>query len=88
MPVNARFFLDNKEVIGLWMIYAIVMWLAVCVLDLIFDCLKNKRNQKKQLKINKANHKQKIMKDIEKIQHQNWLYEFNKSFDEIVNFEI
>lgn len=88
MPVNSRFFLEHKEVIGLWIIYAIAMWLVVCILDLIFDCIKNKIHQNKQIKINRANHQKKVLKDIKEIQHQNWLYGFNKSFEQIVNFEI
>lgn len=48
--INARFFLDNKEVIGLWAIYAIAMWLGVCILDLIFDGIKARIQRKRRCK--------------------------------------
>ena len=86
--MKARFFLENKEVIGLWMIYAIVMWLVICLLDLIFDFIKTKIKKNKQIKQRRIQHKRKVIEEVEQIKFENWLYEFNKSFDQIVKLEI
>lgn len=86
--MKASFFLENKEVIGLWMIYAIVMCLAVCILDLIFDFIKTKIKKKKQIKQRRIQHKRKVIEEVEQIKFENWLYEFNKSFNQIVKLEI
>ncbi len=46
MPGN--YFIVNKEIIGLMMIYSIAMLLAVCILDLIFSWIKSKLVTKKK----------------------------------------
>ena len=40
--MNARFFIENSEVIGLWMIYAIVMLLAYCIIETIINSIVSK----------------------------------------------
>ena len=56
--MNARFFIENSEVIGLWVIYAIIMLLAYCIIETIINSivLKIKRAKRiKRLKIQKQN---------------------------------
>ena len=56
--MNARFFIENSEVIGLWVIYAIVMLLAYCIIETVINsiALKIKRAKRiKRLKIQKQN---------------------------------
>ena len=56
--ITSRFFLENKEVIGLWMIYAIVMLLAYCIIETVINsiALKIKRAKRiKRLKMQKQN---------------------------------
>lgn len=48
--ITSRFFIENKEVIGLWMIYAIVMMLAYCILDTLFSYIKAKLLSKKKVR--------------------------------------
>lgn len=80
--INASFFIENKEIIGLMIIYSISMWLAVYILDYISDYFKQKRNKKVVRKI-------RIAKEIREIQEQNWKYEFQRNFEMyVVNFEI
>lgn len=56
--MNARFFIENSEVIGLWVIYAIVMLLAYCIIETVINsiALKIKRAKRiKRLKMQKQN---------------------------------
>lgn len=56
--MNARFFIENSEVIGLWVIYAIVMLLAYCIIETVINsiALKIKRTKRiKRLKMQKQN---------------------------------
>lgn len=78
--ITSRFFLENKEVIGLWVIYAIVMWLAVCVLDLIFDFIK-KSKRKKIASIILKKEKDKEENYINQIRNEN---RFHKQFTNYV----
>lgn len=48
--ITSRFFLENSEVIGVWMIYAIVMMLAYCILDTLFSYIKAKLLSKKKVR--------------------------------------
>lgn len=48
--MGARFLLENKEAIGLGMIYSIVIFLAYCILDTLFNCLKAKFIAKKKVR--------------------------------------
>lgn len=86
--MSSNFFIENSQVVGLWMIYAIVMWLVICLLDLIFDFIKTKIKKNKQIKQRRIQHKRKVIEEVEQIKFENWLYEFNKSFDQIVKLEI
>ena len=56
--ITSRFFPENKEVIGLWVIYAIVMLLAYCIIETVINsiALKIKRAKRiKRLKMQKQN---------------------------------
>lgn len=80
--ITSRFFIENKEIIGLWMLYAIVMWLGVCILDYIFDSFKQKRNKK-------IARRKRIEREIKTMQNQNWKIEFQRNFERyVVDFEI
>lgn len=37
--ITSRFFLENKEVIGLWVIYAIIMLLAYCIIETVINSI-------------------------------------------------
>ena len=50
MPIDARFFIENKEIIGLWIIYSIAMMLAYCILDTLFSYFKTKLLAKKKVR--------------------------------------
>lgn len=83
--MSSNFFIENSQVIGLWMIYAIVMWLAVCILDLIFDFIKKSKRKKitsiilKKEKIKEENY-------INQIRNEN---RFHKQFTNyVIPFEI
>lgn len=73
--VNARFFLDHKEVIGLWAIFVIVTWLGICIIDSIFESRKAKKVViKRKSRYNKE-------------AHEKWKDNFHRSFIEnIVKF--
>lgn len=48
MPSN--YFIENKEAIGLGMIYAIIIFLAYCILDTLFSYIKAKLLSKKKVR--------------------------------------
>ena len=48
--MDARFFLENKEVIGLWIIFTYAMILAVAILDRIIDKVQAHRHNKNSKK--------------------------------------
>lgn len=48
--ITSRFFLENKEVIGLWMIYAIVMLLAYCIIETIINSIVSKIKRARRIK--------------------------------------
>lgn len=48
--MNARFFIENSEVIGLWMIYAIVMLLAYCIIETIINSIVSKIKRTRRIK--------------------------------------
>ncbi len=80
--INASFFVEHREVIGLMIIYSIIMWLAVCILDYIFNYFKQKRNKK-------IARRKRIAREIKTMQNQNWKVEFQRNFEKyVVNFEI
>lgn len=56
--ITSRFFIENSEVIGLWLIYAIIMLLAYCIIETVINsiALKIKRAKRiKRLKMQKQN---------------------------------
>ena len=56
--ITSRFFIENSEVIGLWVIYAMVMLLAYCIIEKVINsiALKIKRAKRiKRLKMQKQN---------------------------------
>ena len=48
--ITSRFFLENKEVIGLWMIYAIVMLLAYCIIETVINSIVLKIKRARRIK--------------------------------------
>lgn len=48
--MNARFFIENSEVIGLWMIYAIVMLLAYCIIETVINSIISKIKRARRIK--------------------------------------
>lgn len=73
--IDGSFFIDHSEVIGLWAIYVIAMWLGVCILDLIFDGIKAKIKANKMkkvkvkriIKINNEEQKLRVSQQIKKV---------------------
>ena len=59
--MNARFFIENSEVIGLWAIYAIVMLLAYCIIETVINSIVSKIKRARRIK-------------KKKMQRQNGLY--------------
>ena len=48
--MNARFFIENSEVIGLWMIYAIVILLAYCIIETVINSIVSKIKRARRIK--------------------------------------
>lgn len=48
--ITSRFFLENKEVIGLWVIYAIVMLLAYCIIETVINSIVFKIKRARRIK--------------------------------------
>ena len=48
--MNARFFIENSEVIGLWMIYAIVMLLVYCIIETVINSIISKIKRARRIK--------------------------------------
>lgn len=48
--ITSRFFLENKEVIGLWVIYAIVMLLAYCIIETVINSIVSKIKRARRIK--------------------------------------
>lgn len=48
--MNARFFIENSEVIGLWAIYAIVMLLAYCIIETVINSIVSKIKRARRIK--------------------------------------
>ena len=48
--MNARFFIENSEVIGLWAIYAIVMLLAYCIIETVINSIVLKIKRARRIK--------------------------------------
>ena len=48
--ITSRFFIENSEVIGLWVIYAIVMLLAYCIIETVINSIALKIKRAKRIK--------------------------------------
>ena len=48
--MNARFFIENSEVIGLWTIYAIIMLLAYCIIETVINSIVLKIKRARRIK--------------------------------------
>ena len=48
--ITSRFFIENSEVIGLWMIYAIVMLLAYCIIETVINSIVSKIKRARRIK--------------------------------------
>ena len=48
--MNARFFIENSEVIGLWTIYAIIMLLAYCIIETVINSIVSKIKRARRIK--------------------------------------
>ena len=91
MNISASFFLENKEVIGLWFILAIV---GLFIFEIICEIVDQKLKQRKMKKIKEAKRRQAIYNDAmkwRKQQREIEYKEFRKTFKKqylnyIVNF--
>ena len=91
MNISASFFLENKEVIGLWFILAIV---GLFIFEIICEIVDKKLKQRKIKKIKEAKRRQAIYEDAlkwRKQQKEIEYKEFRKTFKKqylnyVVNF--
>lgn len=89
--MNARFFIENSEVIGLWFILAIV---GLFIFEVICEIVDKKLKQRKMKKIKEAKIRQAIYIDAMKWriqQEEQRIKEFRKTFKKqylnyVVNF--
>lgn len=78
--MKASFFLENKEVIGLWFILAII---GLFIFEVICEIVDKKLNQRKIKKIKEAKRRQAIYEDAmkwRKQQREMEYKEFRKTF--------
>lgn len=91
MNISASFFLENKEVIGLWFILAIV---GLFIFEIIYEIVDKKLKQRKIKKIKEAKRRQAIYEDAlkwRKQQREIEYKEFRKTFKKqylnyVINF--
>ena len=48
--MRSNFFIENSQVIGLWMIYAIVMLLAYCIIETVINSIISKIKRARRIK--------------------------------------
>ena len=48
--ITSRFFIENSEVIGLWVIYAIIMLLAYCIIETVINSIVSKIKRARRIK--------------------------------------
>ena len=80
MKIDSSFFLENKEVIGLWFILAIV---GLFIFEIICEIVDQKLKQRKIRKIKEAKRRQAIYEDAlkwRKQQREIEYKEFRKTF--------
>ena len=91
MNISASFFLENKEVIGLWFILAIV---GLFIFEIICEIVDKKLKQRKIRKIKESKRRQAIYEDAMKWRKQKReieIKEYKKNFkkfylNNVVNF--
>ena len=91
MKISASFFLENKEVIGLWFILAII---GLFIFELICEIVDQKIKQRKIKRIKEAKRRQAIYNDAlkwRKQQREIEYKEFRKTFKKqylnyVINF--
>lgn len=91
MKIDSSFFLENKEVIGLWFILAII---GLFIFEIICEIVDKKLKQRKIKKIKEAKRRQAIYEDAlkwRKQQKEIEYKEFRKTFKKqylnyVVNF--
>lgn len=91
MNISASFFLENKEVIGLWFILAIV---GLFIFEIISEIVDQKLKQRKIKKFKEAKRRQAIYNDAmkwRKQQREIEIKEYKKNFkkfylNNVVNF--
>lgn len=91
MNIGASFFLENKEVIGLWFILAIV---GLFIFEIICEIVDKKLKQRKIRKIKEAKRRQALYEDAlkwRKQQREIEYKEFRKTFKKqylnyVINF--
>lgn len=91
MKIDSSFFLENKEVIGLWFILAIV---GLFIFEIISEIVDKKLKQRKIKKIKEAKRRQAIYEDAlkwRKQQREIEYKEFRKTFKKqylnyVINF--
>lgn len=82
MNISASFFLENKEVIGLWFILAIV---GLFIFEIISEIVDQKLKQRKIKKFKEAKRRQAIYEDAmkwRKQQEEQRIKKFRKTFKE------
>lgn len=89
--MNARFFIENSEIMGLWFIFAII---GLFIFEAIFEIVDKKARRKKIQKIKEAKRRQAIYMDAlkwRKQQREAEYKEYRKNFkkfylNNVVNF--
>ena len=92
MKISASFFLENKEIIGLWFILAI---LGLFIFEVICEIVDQKIKQRKIKKIKEVKRRQAIYNDAmkwRKQQEEQRIKEFRKAFKKqylnyVINFQ-
>lgn len=91
MNISASFFLENKEIIGLWFILAIM---GLFIFEVICEVIDQKIKQRKIRKIKEAKRRQALYEDAmkwRKQQEEQRIKKFRKTFKEqylncVINF--
>ena len=65
--INARFFIENSQVIGLWIIYSVVMLLAYFILDGIVSHFISKYKKVKRLKARASKQRNELIRLADRV---------------------
>lgn len=86
--INSNFFIENKEVIGLWIILALI---GLILFEFITDYIEKTLRKRKSIKVKEQNLKQAIYKDAmlwrkqqREIEYKEFRKKFKKSYLEII----